>query len=97
MEYKSVLRVSLNEKEFCFVDMRSDNKKRNSYYQESDKKMFTNNKGQPLTLRKSVLNIEENPYIDFDPTEEGFKISYMDDLRSEGFIDCLLSVEVEDE
>ena len=96
MKYKSVLRVSLNEKEFCFVDMRSDNKKRNSYYQEPDKKMFTNNKGQPLTLRKSVLN-EENPYIDFDPTEEGFKIPYMDDLRSEGFIDCLLSVEVEDE
>ena len=90
MKYRGVLRVSLNSEEFCFVDMRSKEGKRNSYYQEHDKKMFTNDNGQPLTLRKSVLN-DENSYIDFDPTEEGFKIPYMDDLRSEGFIDCLMN------
>ena len=89
MEYKGVQRVSLNNKEFGFLDMRSKEGKRHSYYQEPDKQMFTNNKGQPLTLEKAVLN-DENPYMDFDPIEEGFKINYIDDLRSEGFIDCLI-------
>jgi hypothetical protein len=75
MEYKGVLRVDLNSEEFCFQDLSTD-------------KIFTNSKGQPLTLRKSVLFDEDNAYID-NPNEEGFKIPYMDNLRSEGFIDCL--------
>lgn len=80
MLYKGVLRVDLNSEDFCFVDIDNCG---------SDKKMFTDKSGQPLTLKKSVLD-DSNPYIDFDPNEEGFKINYMDDLRSEGFIDCLL-------
>ena len=75
MEYKGVLRVDLNPQEFCFRDLRNN-------------KIFTNSKGQFLTLKKSVLFDEDNAYID-NPNEEGFKIPYMDDLRSEGFIDCL--------
>ena len=55
--------------------------------------MFTNHKGQPLTLEKAVLS-DENPYIDFDPKEEGFKINYIDDVKSEGFIDCLIKGEL---
>ena len=94
MKYRGILRVSLNNKEFCFVDMRCEEGKRNSYYQQHDKKMFTNKNGQPLTIKKSVLN-DENPYIDFDPNEEGFKINYMDDLRSEGFIDALIKEQEE--
>ena len=41
-------------------------------------------------LEKAILN-DENPYIDFDPKEEGFKINYIDDVKSEGFIDCLIN------
>tara|TARA_R110002124_G_scaffold11836_5_gene56340 strand:+ start:536 stop:838 length:303 start_codon:yes stop_codon:yes gene_type:complete len=100
MEYKGVLRISLNDKEFGFIDMRSMEQyrelkegKRNSYYQEPHKQMFTNHKGQPLTLEKAVLS-DENPYIDFDPKEEGFKINYIDDVKSEGFIDCLIKGEL---
>tara|TARA_R110000803_G_scaffold28369_1_gene65604 strand:- start:24 stop:305 length:282 start_codon:yes stop_codon:yes gene_type:complete len=93
MEYKGVMRVSLNNTEFGFVDMRSGKGKRHSYYQEPDKHMFTNDKGELLTLEKAVLN-DENPYIDFDPKEEGFKINYIDDVKSEGFIDCLIKEQV---
>ena len=93
MEYKGILRVSLNPRQFCFVDMRPREGKRHSYYQEHDKQIFTNNTGQPLTLEKAVLS-DENPYIDFDPKEEGFKINYIDDVKSEGFIDCLIKGEL---
>ena len=73
MEYKGILRVSLNSQEFCFV---------------KNEQIITNRDEEPLTLQKSRLD-EENGYID-SPNEEGFKIPYMDDLRSEGFIECLL-------
>ena len=55
MEYKGVLRVDLNSEEFCFQDLSND-------------KIFTNSKGQPLTLKKSVLFDEDNAYID-NPNE----------------------------
>jgi len=73
MEYKGILRVSLNSKEFCFV---------------KNGQIITNKNEEPIILEKSRLD-EENGYID-NPNEEGFKIPYMDDLRSEGFIDCLI-------
>lgn len=86
MKYKGFMRISLNETDFCFVDMRQK-QIRQSYYREFWE-ILTDSKGEILTLKKA--NFMNNRYIDFDEKEEGFKLPYMDDLRAEGFIDCFI-------